>query len=103
MAHDRFNRTALVPIASARWRRSQIAETVATYRASPPCYRLPKDVFFVAIVESETELREVQRQIFLADVVVGADDSALEQGPEGINAGRVNPFSFRGGSMEPTH
>jgi len=39
-----------VPIEQARWRRSQIAETLASLRASAPCYRLPKDVLFVAIL-----------------------------------------------------
>ena len=52
-----------------RWRRSQIAEAVASYRATAYCYRRPKDVGFMAIVESKTELRGIQRQIFLAHVV----------------------------------
>ena len=77
-------------IAAARWRRSQIAETFASVRVSAPCYRLPKDVWFVAIVESETELRKVQRLIFLADIVVGADDPALQQRPERFHRVRVN-------------
>src|ERR1035437_5149250 len=70
------------PIEPARWRRSQIAETFASVRVSASCYRPAEYVRLVAIVEAETALREIQRQIFLADVVVGADDSALEQRPE---------------------
>jgi hypothetical protein len=48
----------ITPIAQARWRRSDIAEAVARSHVSAPCYRFPKDVFFVAIVESETGLRK---------------------------------------------
>ena len=65
----------------ARWRRTPIAERFASVRVSAPCYRLTKDVLFVAIVEAELKLRKVQRQRFLADIVVRADDSALQQRP----------------------
>jgi hypothetical protein len=44
----------------ARWRRSQIAETFASVRVSALCYRAAKDIFFVAIVEPELKLREVE-------------------------------------------
>ena len=80
----------VTPTESARWRRSQIAETVASSHVSAPCYRLPKDVGFVAIVESETELREIQRQIFFTDVVVGAENPALQERPERFHRIRVN-------------
>ena len=73
------------PTERARWRRSQIAETVASSHVSAPCYGTPEDVRIVPIVESETELREIQRQIFLANVVVGADDPALQERPERID------------------
>src|SRR5271166_5041972 len=78
------------PIEQARWRRSQIAEAVASSHVSAPCYRLPKDVVFVAIVESESKLRKVQRQIFLAHVVVSAHDPALQERPERFDVVRVN-------------
>src|SRR5260370_3622174 len=78
------------PTEQARWRRSQIAETVASSHVSAPCYRLPKDVCFVAIVESETELGKVQRQIFLAHVVIGAEHATFEQRPERFHCVRVN-------------
>jgi len=73
--------TRIAPTEQAPWRRSQIAETFASVRVSATCYRLPKNVWFVAIVEAELKLRKVQRQIFLADIVVRADDSALQQRP----------------------
>ena len=58
-----------VPVEPTRWRLSQIAETFASVRVSAPCYRLPEDVFFVAIVEPELKFVQVQRQIILADLV----------------------------------
>ena len=44
-----------------------------------------EDIGVVAIVVAELELVKVERQIFLAYVVVRADNAALEQGPERIN------------------
>ncbi len=74
MARDRFNRTALA--APARWRRSQIAETVASFRVSAPSYRLAENIGFVPIVKSELKLIQVQRQILLADMMIGSDHAA---------------------------
>src|ERR1700728_822625 len=74
-----------IPIEWARWRRPQIAETFASVRVSAPCYRFAEYVGFLTVVKSELKFRQIQRQIFLADVVVGADDSSLKQRPEGIN------------------
>jgi hypothetical protein len=79
-----------IPTEPARWRRSQIAETVASSRVSAPCYRFPKDVFFVAIVESERELGKVQWQIFFAHVVIGAKHATLQERPERFHVVRVN-------------
>ena len=45
---------------------------------------------FFRLIEAPLKFVQVQRQIFLADVVIGADDSALEQRPERINALSVN-------------
>jgi len=72
-------------IEQARWRRSQIAETFASVRVSAPCYCLAEYVGFFPIVEPELKLRQIQRQIFLADVVMGADNYSLQQRPERIN------------------
>src|SRR5208282_5257289 len=37
------------------------------------------------IVESPRELVQVKRQIFLADLVIAADDAALEETPKSLN------------------
>ena len=78
--------TESIALASSRW----IADGFAEICPSASCYGAPKDVFVVPIVESESELIEIQRKIFLAHVVVGADDSALQQRPESLNRVRVN-------------
>src|ERR1019366_8438363 len=57
---------------------------------STTTYRGPENIGVVPIVESERELRKVERQIFLAHVVVRSDDSALEQRPERFDVVRVN-------------
>jgi hypothetical protein len=77
-------------IESARWRRSQIAETFASVRVSAPSYSLAEDVGFVAVVEPKLKLREVQRQILLTNMVIGTDDATLEQAPEVFKIVRVN-------------
>jgi hypothetical protein len=55
---------------SARWRRSQSLKRSPDRCASASCYRLAEYVGFLAIVESKLKLREVQRQILLAKVMV---------------------------------
>jgi hypothetical protein len=60
-------------------------EAPASHCASASCYRLVENVFLVAIVESELELGQVQRQIFLAHVVVGAHYAALKKTPKALN------------------
>ena len=79
-----------IPIGLVRWRRSQIAETFASVRVSASCYRLAEYIRLMTIVEAETELREIQRQIFLAHVVVGADHTAFEQRPKRFHVVRVD-------------
>ena len=74
--------TATIPIEYARWRRSQIAERFASNCLSAPCYRFTEYVGFLAIVKAELKLRKVQRQILLANAVIAAHDSTLEQRPE---------------------
>src|SRR4051812_19382055 len=78
------SRTA-VPIAPVRWRRSQEAETVASGGASAACYRSLENFGVVSVVVAELELRNVQRQVFLADLVISADNAALHQRPEALN------------------
>jgi hypothetical protein len=72
-------------IESARWRRSQIAETFASVRVSASFYRLTKDVFVLPVIESKSELIEGQGQVFSTDVVEGTDHPALEKAPKGFN------------------
>jgi len=66
----------------ARWRLVACSEAPASCRASAPCYRFPKDVGIVAVVMAELKLRQVKRQILLADMVERADHSTFEQAPE---------------------
>src|SRR5713226_3992988 len=66
------------------------AEASASSDASASCYRFSKDVFVLAVVVAELKLREVQRKVFLADMVIAADDSALEQTPEVLDVIGMN-------------
>ena len=47
--------------------------------------RRSKNIAVEAIVISELKLRDVQRQIFAADLVITAHDAALEDAPEAFN------------------
>src|SRR5438552_360623 len=60
------------------------AEAIASVHASAACYGRPEDVGILPVVVPELKLREVERQVLLADIVVRADDPALEQCPEAI-------------------
>src|SRR6266851_4812614 len=68
--------------ARAFWTRD--AEAPASSVASASSYSASENVRVLAIVEAELELIQVQRQIFLAHVVISAYDAALEQRPERI-------------------
>jgi hypothetical protein len=61
------------------------AEAPASSIASASCYRRSKNVLILAIVESELKLREVQRQILLADMMVRSNHATLEQAPKVID------------------
>ena len=52
--------------------------------------RCSENVAIEAVVVSELKLRDVQRQIFLADLVEATDNSALEDAPKAFNRVRVN-------------
>src|SRR5579864_5947307 len=82
--------TEEVPIAPARWPRLSLAETDASDLASAACYRGPENIGVVAVAISELKLRDVQRQIFGADLVERADHAAFEDAPETLNRVRVN-------------
>src|SRR5882724_565784 len=73
-----------------RWRRSRRAEAIASGHASAPCYRSPENVRVLAVVMPKLKLREVEREVAAGDIVVRADDAALEQRPEGIEVRRVD-------------
>lgn len=54
----------------------------AAYSAS--CYDCAEHVCFLPIVMTEGELGQVERQVGLADLVIGADHAPLEQAPKAI-------------------
>jgi hypothetical protein len=73
-----------------RWLRSQLAETVASDRASAARYRGSKNIGVMTIVVTKFELGHVQRQVFLADLVEGAYNAALHERPKALNRICVN-------------
>jgi hypothetical protein len=66
------------------------AEASASSDASASSYCFAKNVGILSIVVAELKLIQVQRQIFLADVVIGADDATLEQRPEAFDVVRMH-------------
>jgi hypothetical protein len=64
-----------IPIVSvpARWPLSLQAETVTSDHVSASCYGRPEDIRVGAIIVPELKLGNVQRHIFGADLVIGAD------------------------------
>jgi hypothetical protein len=76
---------AQVAPAFFRWRRLSLAETVASDRASAACYRRSENIDVLTVVVPELKFRDVQRQIFATDLVIGADNAALEDAPEAFN------------------
>src|ERR1700722_249280 len=74
--------TASIP---ARWRRLSLAETVASDRVSADCYRRSEDIGVMAVVVPELKFSDVERQVFLADLVIAANDPALEDAPKAFN------------------
>ena len=66
------------------------AEASASSVASASCYGAPGDVCVLAVVVAERKLVQIQRQVLRADVVIGADDAALQERPEGFDVVRVN-------------
>lgn len=82
--------TRAILIVSARWHRFRLAETDASDHASAACYRRPEHAGVEAVVVPELKFRDVQRQIFGADLVERADHAALEDAPETFNRVGVN-------------
>src|SRR5437016_1487975 len=50
---------------------------------SPDCFA--KDVFIASVVVSELKFRDVERHVFGADFVEGADNAALKDAPEALD------------------
>jgi hypothetical protein len=57
-------------------------EVPASEAASASCYQVVKHIRILPVIETELELREIQRHVFLTDLVEGADNAALKQRPE---------------------
>ena len=66
------------------------AEASASSGASASCYGVKEDIRILAIVEAPRKFVQVERQIFLADVVIAGDDPALQQRPEILNRVSMN-------------
>jgi hypothetical protein len=66
------------------------AEAPASPVASASSYRFSEYVGILAIVLTELKFVQIERQVFLADVVVGADDSTLQQAPKTLDGICVN-------------
>jgi hypothetical protein len=79
------------PIEPAFWTRD--AEASASSDASASCYGVKEDVGVLAIIEAPRKLVQIQGQVFGADVVIGADDPALQKRPETLNRISMNPSS----------
>jgi hypothetical protein len=70
-------------IEPAFWPRD--AEVSASSDASASCYGFTKNVRVLPVVVAELKLIQVQRKVLFADVVIGADNPALEQRPEAFD------------------
>jgi hypothetical protein len=74
--------TAILTASVCR-RLCRLAETVTGVCASATCYSGSEYVGVIAIVMPELKFRNVERQIFAADLVERADNAALNQRPQG--------------------
>jgi len=77
-------------VAPVRWPLSSLAETVTSDHASAACYRGSENIGVVAVVVAELKFGDVQRHIFGANLVEGANNAALQDRPETLNRVRVN-------------
>lgn len=73
----------------------------ASSDASASCHGVAENVWILAIVVTELKFGQVERQVLFADVMISADDSALEQAPKvfqviGVDlTTHVFPFAVR--------
>ena len=84
------SRECVLLLASSILAECASAYSCGSFCASAPCYGFSKDIGVVPVVVAELEFGDVQRQIFAADLVEGADDAALEDRPEAFNRVRVD-------------
>ena len=75
---------------AACWSQVSNTEALASQCASDSCYRSFKNIFVHAVIVDEGTFSNVERQILAADVVMNADDGALQHGPEALNRIRVD-------------
>jgi hypothetical protein len=80
-----IRKEAPVAQVQTRWPRFRLAETDASDLVSAACYRLSKNVGVVPTIVAKLELGDVQRKICFADLVISADNPALDQRPEAFN------------------
>jgi hypothetical protein len=67
------------------------AEAAASVADSASSYDVQEYVRVLSIVEAVLKFRQILRQIFLADVVIAAHDSALNQRPERFDVVCADP------------
>lgn len=67
-----------------RRRPISFAEAVVGLSASASSYGFPEHVRVLPVVMAELKFRQVERQVLAADIVVGADDSALQERPKRV-------------------
>lgn len=77
--------TILIAPVQSRWQRLFLAETVAGDHVSAACYRRSENIGVLAAIIPELKFGDVKRQVLLADLVIAADDAALEDAPEALN------------------
>lgn len=71
-------------------RQKQEKRMLQQFFSLSPGYRRPKNVIVEAVVIFELAFRDVERKVLAADLVIAADDAALELRPEALNRVRVD-------------
>lgn len=54
------------------------------------CYDISKDVRILAVIVAIAKLREIQRQIVFAHLVIGADHATLQEAPKAVQVRRMD-------------
>jgi hypothetical protein len=67
-----------------------LAENALPAAFSASCNHFFENIGIVSVIVTERKFREIEREIFLADMVKASHDAALEQAPEAINAPGMN-------------